>query len=103
MELEKIMQIIINSGDARSIAFKALESAKKGCFEEAQEHLQKAKEKSLQAHKVQTTMLGKEASGARTSVDLIMVHAQDHLMTAMLARELIGELVNVYKRLDGCK
>ena len=41
-------------------------------------------------------MLGKEASGSETNVNLIMVHAQDHLMTAMLARELIGELVNIF-------
>jgi PTS system cellobiose-specific IIA component len=31
---------------------------------------------------------------------MLMVHAQDHLMTSMLAAELIRELIALYKRLD---
>ena len=30
-----------------------------------------------------------------------MVHAQDHLMTAMLAQELIAEDIRLYKRMAG--
>ena len=45
----------------------------------------------------QTKLLSKEAAGEHTPVDVMLVHAQDHLMTAMLAQELIGELVNLYK------
>nr|VUD28454.1 PTS system, lactose/cellobiose specific IIA subunit [Raoultella sp. NCTC 9187] len=28
---------------------------------------------------------------------LVMVHAQDHLMTSILCREMITELVQIYK------
>ena len=30
---------------------------------------------------------------------LILVHAQDHLMTAMLARELVTELIELHRKL----
>ena len=31
---------------------------------------------------------------------LILVHAQDHIMTSMLARELIAELIEVQRQLQ---
>ena len=43
------------------------------------------------------TMLTQEAQGNHLSVDVLLVHAQDHLMTAMLAQELIGELIELYR------
>ena len=89
--------IIANAGDARSFAFAALEAAKKGNFEEAEELLKKSEEAATLAHKAQTELLFKEANGEKTPVDVILVHAQDHLMTSMLASELIRELITIYK------
>lgn len=31
-------------------------------------------------------------------MSLLMVHAQDHLMTSILVRELITELIEIYKK-----
>ena len=31
-------------------------------------------------------------------VTLVLVHAQDHLMTSMLAKELVTELIELYRR-----
>ncbi|MCG8540336.1 MAG: PTS lactose/cellobiose transporter subunit IIA [Clostridia bacterium] len=98
MNIESIaMQIIINSGDARSNAFKALEHAKNGDFVGAENCLNEAKEKALDAHRAQTELLQKEASGDNMKVTLLMVHAQDHLMTSMLAKDLISEMVDLIK------
>ena len=33
-------------------------------------------------------------------VTLVLVHAQDHLMTSMLARELISELIELHEKLQ---
>ena len=30
-------------------------------------------------------------------VDVLLVHAQDHLMTSMLAQELIADFINLYE------
>lgn len=89
--------IIANAGDARSYAFGALEEAKKGNFEEAEVLLKKSDEAATLAHKAQTELLFKEANGEKTPVDVLLVHAQDHLMTSMLAVELIKEMITLYK------
>ena len=89
--------IIANAGDARSYAFGALEAAKAGNFEEAEELLKKSNEAAVEAHHMQTELLVNEANGNKTPVDVLLVHAQDHLMTSMLAVELIKELINIYK------
>ncbi len=37
---------------------------------------------------------------AKYRLIFILVHAQDHIMTSMLARELIAELIEVQRRLQ---
>ncbi len=96
----KAMELIVNSGESRSLSFEALKLAKEGKFEEAQAKLDKAKQESLKAHKVQTELITKESSGEDVKVGLLMVHAQDHLMTSMLANDLISEMVELYQNLD---
>ena len=91
------MTLIANSGDARSMAFGALEAAKAGNFEEADELMKKSDEAATLAHKAQTDLLFKEANGDHTEVNVLLVHAQDHLMTSMLASELIKEIILLYK------
>ena len=89
--------IIANAGDARSYAFGALEAAKAGNFEEAEELLKKSNDAAVEAHHMQTELLVNEPNGQKTPVDVLLVHAQDHLMTSMLAVELIKELITIYK------
>ena len=57
----------------------------------------KPNEEMLKAHSIQTDLIVKEAGGESIEVGLIMVHSQDHLMTSMLAQELIIEMIQMYK------
>lgn len=91
------MTIIANSGDARSFAFEALEEAKQGNFNEADELMKKSDASATLAHKAQTELLFAEANGEKTEVNVLLVHSQDHLMTSMLAGELIKEIILLYK------
>ncbi len=93
-------QIIAAAGQARSCAFEALNRAKEGDFAAADELMEQSRAAALQAHHVQTDLLTKEANGDHTSVDVLLVHAQDHLMTALLAQELIGELIELHKKVQ---
>ncbi|MGL5656448.1 MAG: PTS lactose/cellobiose transporter subunit IIA [Fusobacteriaceae bacterium] len=93
------MELVGNAGESRSLAFEALNAAKKGGYEEAEKKLQESKEKMLRAHHIQTELICKEADGEKVELGLIMVHAQDHLMTAILARDLITEMIEVYKKI----
>lgn len=92
--------LIAMAGDSRSKAYEALEAAKQGDFDRADQLLQEADEASLQAHNVQTQLLAKEAGGDHTEVNVMLVHAQDHLMTSILAKELITEIIRLYRVID---
>lgn len=98
MDLETTaMGLVGNAGESRSLSFEALKYAKNGEFDKAEELLNEAKKYSLIAHKVQTELICNEADGNRIELGLLMVHAQDHLMTSILARELIYKLIEIYK------
>ena len=95
---EKAMMLIVHAGDARALAFRGLEQAKAGNFEAARDFLKQSEAKALEAHHIQTEFLAAEGNGEGPQVNLLLVHAQDHLMTGMLAQELIMELVDIYEK-----
>ncbi|WP_434639109.1 PTS lactose/cellobiose transporter subunit IIA [Klebsiella sp. I138] len=98
MELEEqVMGIIINAGQARSLCYEALSCAKEGDFAGADEKMKEAAHFSREAHLVQTRLIEADEGEGKTKMTLVMVHAQDHLMTSILAKELIAELIAVYR------
>lgn len=98
MDMETIaMELVGNAGESKSLAFEALAAAKKGNFDEATNKLNDSKKSILKAHELQTELIVKEADGEKIEVGILMVHAQDHLMTSMLARDLISEMVEMYR------
>lgn len=98
---ESAMAIIASAGDAKGYAFEALTAAENGEFEKADSLLKQARETSTPAHKVQMDMIVDYANGDdKGEVDILMVHAQDHLMTSILAQELIEEIIKLCKKID---
>jgi len=101
MDLEAVaMTIVGNAGESRSLSYEALKEAKNGNFKRAKEILDDSRAKMLAAHEVQTELICNEADGNGIGMNLLMVHAQDHLMNSILARELVEELIDVYKRVE---
>lgn len=94
---EIAMTIISNAGAARGAAFDALKAAKAGDFERAETLLKSADEFSHAAHKTHSELLTLYAKGTFEGGDILLSHAQDHLMCAALAMELIGELIDLRK------
>lgn len=93
-EYEKIVtEIIANAGMARSDMMTAINTARTADFEEVERLCKEADDYLTQAHIAQTKLLQQEVSGNPTDVTLLMVHAQDHLMTAITVKELAGELI----------
>ena len=68
--------------------------------QEAEEKLAAADEELLQAHHAQTDLLQKYASGTEIKIEIIMVHAQDHLMTTMTLKEVAIEMMHMYKKIN---
>ncbi|MDU4353892.1 PTS N,N'-diacetylchitobiose transporter subunit IIA [Phytobacter diazotrophicus] len=98
MELEEqVMGIIINAGQSRSLCYEALQSAKEGNFADADEKMQQAQHFAREAHLVQTQLIEGDEGEGKTKMTLVMVHAQDHLMTSILAKELVTELIEIYR------
>ncbi len=98
MDTEAIaMTLIAHSGDARTKAFQALQAAKKKDFEEAKRLMEESEKDSVEAHKAQTSLLVAEANGEKPEINVLLIHSQDHLMTSMLAQELIGEMIQMYQ------
>ena len=101
MELEEqVMGIIINAGQSRSLCYEALSSAKAGDFADADEKMLQAQHFAREAHLVQTQLIEADEGEGKTKMTLVMVHAQDHLMTSMLARELVAELIELHEKMQ---
>ena len=67
-------------------------------IDEARLLLNEADGYARRAHQMQTQLIGQDAGEARQPMTLIMVHAQDHLMNSLLAREFSEELIHLYQR-----
>lgn len=96
---ENTMQLIVAAGNARSFAMEAIGKAKIGNIEEARELLNKALEEVNNAHKMQTRLIQEEAAGNKIELNLLMVHAQDHLMNAITVKDLASEFIDLYEKM----
>ncbi|MBU5591898.1 PTS lactose/cellobiose transporter subunit IIA [Clostridium sp. MSJ-4] len=95
-----VLNLIMNSGDARSYAMEAIQSAKDGDFNTAEDLMKKCNEQLDHAHSAQTSLIQSEASGNKTELSLLLVHAQDHLMTTLTLKDLALEIIDIHKRID---
>lgn len=105
-ELEmQIVGIISTAGDSKGKAFAALKKVKEGDYAGAKELLEESRKIDLEAHKIQTKLIQSEMDpdAEKTPISLLMVHAQDHYMTAQLARDVIEALVEVFEAKEGGK
>ncbi|ASA26427.1 PTS lactose/cellobiose transporter subunit IIA [Paenibacillus donghaensis] len=91
------MELISKSGEARSLAFQALQEAKAGRTDEAALLMKESLICSKQAHKAQSKLLFSESEGNKTEITVLLIHAQDHLMNSLLAQELIKEIIELHE------
>lgn len=96
---ELSFQIILHSGNARSFALEAIQLQKQGKTEEAKLRITEAENEFVSAHKFQTELIQREANGEALEVPIILVHAQDHLMTALTIKDLAQEIIEVYQKI----
>ncbi|TGY65661.1 PTS lactose/cellobiose transporter subunit IIA [Dubosiella muris] len=91
-------EIVAYSGDARSTLLELLKQVRNGNFDNVDTLLADADENLNLAHKAQTEILAQEAQGQSMDMGFIFIHGQDHLMTTILLRDLIMDMVELYKR-----
>jgi len=101
MDMEStVMELIINAGEARSCAMEALQAAKRQEWDTVEAKLTASAQAAKRAHDVQTMLIGLDEGCGKVQVNLILVHAQDHIMTSMLARELVTEMIELLRQLQ---
>lgn len=104
--MNKAMEIIMNSGDARVHASKAMDCIAKGDFEQAKALLKEADKVQAAAHNIQTDMIQGDIRGGDEKMGyyVLFAHAQDTLMTIQVEINMTKsmlKLVTAYQeRLD---
>ena len=99
-EMERIvMELVVSSGDARSKALEAIQTARKGDYAKADQMMKECETSLARAHEVQTDMIVKEVNGEGQTVRLLMVHAQDHLMNALTVKDLAEQMIEILKEI----
>ena len=95
----EIFEIISHGGNARGLAYEALQAAEEFDFEKAEDLIKQAAEELGLAHKTQTKLIQAELNGVAAEKTLLMIHAQDHLMTAISEQKLIEHMIRIIKKL----
>ncbi|HEL2085368.1 TPA: PTS lactose/cellobiose transporter subunit IIA [Streptococcus suis] len=93
-------EIVAFVGDARSRLMEALAAAQKGDYAKAEELVEAANACIVEAHHAQTSLLQKEAAGEDLAFSVTLMHGQDHLMTTLLLKDMMGHMIELYKRGD---
>jgi len=97
-ELQVIsFEIIMASGDGRSDIHEAFGLMRNDQFDAAESKLDEAKVKINTAHHAQTGLLQNLANGIQMPIDVLMIHAQDHLMTTMTLHEVAHEMLFLHR------
>lgn len=100
---ETSFSIIAEAGDSKGYAMDAIRAARTGNFEQAAELLKQADEAMARAHDTQFDLLQRETNGNPAKVNVLLVHAQDHMTMAIVARDLAEEMIELYKELKAGK
>jgi len=93
-------QIISAVGTARSSYIEAIQLAKQGKFDEAEKAIKDGEENFVTGHDAHLSLLQKEATdGAGSAVSLLVLHAEDQLMSAEGFKIIATEMIDAYKRI----
>lgn len=92
-------QIISNVGMAKSLAIEALRAVREGNNEEADKKLKEAREFQIVGHHAHADLIQKEAAGEKLDFSLILMHAEDQLISTETIIDLAVEMIAMYRDL----
>ncbi|AOM42884.1 molecular chaperone TorD [Xenorhabdus hominickii] len=96
---QQIIELLVHAGSARSSVLMALQQAKEGNFQQAEGLMEESRQETRIAHVIQTKLIGLDEGCGKLPINLITVHAQDHLMNAMVIQDLASHIIDLYQRL----
>ena len=91
------MMIISNVGMARSCYIEAIDKAEEGKIEEAQALVEEGNKYYVEGHHTHLGMIQQEAAGEDVKVCMLLIHAEDQLMSAETFQILAEKFINLAK------
>lgn len=98
--LESIcFQIISAAGMAKSSYIEAIKEAKNGDFEKAKVCIKEGEASFTQGHNVHAELIEQEADNKKIAPNLLLIHAEDQLMSVETCKIMADELIEAYKHI----
>lgn len=91
------MMIISNVGMARSCYIEAIDKAEEGKIEEAEALVEEGNKYYVEGHHTHLSMIQQEAAGEDVKVCMLLIHAEDQLMSAETFQILADKFINLAK------
>jgi len=99
--LEQVsLQIISSVGAARSNFIMAIDEASEGNFKKAEQLLVEGKQNFHEGHLTHARLLFESSKDDNMQMNLLIVHAEDQLMSAETFGLLAERIIKMYKRFD---
>ena len=99
--VEDSMQLILHSGTGRSMVIEAVRNLlKDNDVAAAKVKISEAGKEIGEAHNIQTAMMAAECDGKEVEKSILLIHAQDHFMTALAVRDMAQLMVEMYEKLE---
>lgn len=100
---EASFELILHAGNSKSSSMEAIELARHGAIDQADEKINEAYEELVIAHRIHAKLISRNNKIDHETVDLLMVHAQDHLNAAQIQLDNAKEIINLYEQIQEIK
>ena len=87
-------------GTAKSMYIEAIQEAKSGNFEKAESLIDEGQKIFVDGHKAHASWIQKEASGEKVEFSLLLMHAEDQLMSAETTKLMAIEIIELHRKVN---
>lgn len=95
------MPVVAYAGEAKSFLREALEHAKVGDYDKADQMMNESRMSIERAHEAHRGVIQYSAMKPDSiKIPFILMHAEDHLMSVSSELNIFEELINIYKVID---
>lgn len=100
---EIAFEIIANVGAARGMYIEAVQEARAGHFDQAEQLLKEGREAFVQGHHGHADLLEWQGQGLTWKTNIYLMHAEDQLMAADAFETIAAEFIEVHRELHQLK
>lgn len=100
VEEDWIIGLILQGGTARSLAMQAIDQAASGSYQQSEEMMSQAHEALSHAHDYHSLLTQDHIEETILPTPLLLMHGQDHLMSAITTIDMADRMIQLYHRLD---